>query len=468
VKVIQHLLNIHPAVLLCSNILLIILIGVIDYFTSSELTLSIFYVLPIILIQWRFSLAIGIAACLLSFTTLLVADLLPGNTYSNPSVPFWNSFVRLAIFLTIVYIFNLQREVQKELQSTHQELEKRVATMERRNHEITNLSEMVDFLQSSNQAEEAFRVISLFAKVLFPDRHGALCLINNDVVEIVSIWGKPVSDQVFTPNDCWALRRGRMHVVNDVEHALLCNHLKSQIHGAFICIPMMAQGEMLGSVILHTSTELQVQDEFEIQLFTTFVEQTSLAVSNLQLRETLRNQAIRDPLTDLFNRRYAEETLNRELRRAVRNNAPVGILIIDVDHFKSFNDNFGHESGDAVLVGLAKVMKSQIRGGDVASRFGGEEFLMILPDTALQDCAKRAEQLRSLIKDLRIQYVGQSLPPITVSIGIAEFPTNGYNAEAVIRAADNALYRAKNSGRDCVSFAIHNLDKNPPEPLSEM
>ena len=182
-------------------------------------------------------------------------------------------------------------------------------------------------------------------------------------------------------------------------------------------------------------------------------EQISLAFANLMLRETLKYQSVRDPLTGLFNRRHMEESLERELQRAARSHRPVTVLMIDIDHFKRFNDTFGHEAGDVLLRELGSILKAQIRGGDIACRYGGEEFLLILAETGLEAAQQRAERLGELSKGLHIRHHGETLRRITISTGLACFPEHGTSAAQIVKAADEALYRAKTEGRDRVVFA---------------
>lgn len=179
-------------------------------------------------------------------------------------------------------------------------------------------------------------------------------------------------------------------------------------------------------------------------------ERISFALANLKLRELLRNQSIRDPLTGLFNRRYLEESLNRELNRANRMDRTVSVVMLDLDHFKHFNDTFGHQVGDILLKEVAVVIKSRVRAGDLACRYGGEEFSLILAEVDAEGAYKCVESIRESIKHLSLHHRGQTLGTITVSAGVATFPAHGNNSEDLIRCADEALYRAKNSGRDCI------------------
>jgi len=190
--------------------------------------------------------------------------------------------------------------------------------------------------------------------------------------------------------------------------------------------------------------------ESQERIIKTLAEHLALAVANLNLREKLRLQSIRDPLTKLFNRRYMEESLERELRRSIRRGLPLAVLMIDVDQFKHFNDSFGHEAGDELLRELARLFESQLRAEDIACRYGGEEFMMILPEAPLEAARERAEQLRRAASEFQLQYRGDKLERVSVSIGVSCYPERGTSGEALLRSADQAVYRAKQEGRNRV------------------
>jgi diguanylate cyclase (GGDEF)-like protein len=182
-------------------------------------------------------------------------------------------------------------------------------------------------------------------------------------------------------------------------------------------------------------------------------ERLSLALANLRLREALQQQSIRDTLTGLYNRRFMEESLARELGRAARTGQPVSMIMMDIDHFKRFNDTFGHQAGDALLKELGEFVNQRTRGQDVACRYGGEEFALILAGCSLENACKRAQVLREELKLLKVRHGGQSMGAITLSMGVASFPAQANNAETLVKAADDALYRAKKEGRDRVVAA---------------
>jgi diguanylate cyclase (GGDEF)-like protein len=168
----------------------------------------------------------------------------------------------------------------------------------------------------------------------------------------------------------------------------------------------------------------------------------------LKLRDELRQQTIHDSLTGLFNRRYLDDTLPRELYMAQRRKAPLCVVMLDLDGFKEFNDAFGHGPGDALLSKFGRVLREHLRKSDISCRYGGDEFLLVLPDSSITDTQERVEQIRTFIKGIQIHHGEQVLDMITLSAGIAQAPEHGVNTSELLRAADEALYAAKQAGRD--------------------
>jgi diguanylate cyclase (GGDEF)-like protein/PAS domain S-box-containing protein len=357
-----------------------------------------------------------------------------------------------------------RRQAEKGLQEANQKLATWVSELEERSAEMNQLSEMGEQLQSCQNIEEACAISVLFIKKLFPTDKGALYLISpsKDLAEAVEMWGDSTStEKIFMPLNCWAIRRGRPHLVDDSHPGLLCGHITGSQAGQCLCVPMMAHGEAMGVLHLnHTEPEQDLHKSRDI-LFTEHKTQVALALAdhlamamgNLRLRETLRQQAIRDILTGLFNRRYMEETLKRELNQATREGTTVGVIMFDIDHFKKFNDLHGHDGGDILLRELGAFLNTHTRGGDIVSRYGGEEFVAVLPGATLEDTRLRAEELRQGVKELKVYHLGKPLEKITISLGIAAFPEHGLTNEELLRKADTALYQAKNEGRDRVVVA---------------
>ena len=326
------------------------------------------------------------------------------------------------------------------------------------------LAELVDILQSCQNAEEALDITGSVLQGILQPTSGALFITSpsRDIVEMATSWGDVLgTEKVFRPDDCWALRRGKVHQVEDSGSPLRCAHVRKSSSNGYLCVPLVAQGETLG--VLYAENLCDAPDSIpqaglhRAQVLerqaTAVGERISLALANLRLREVLRGQSIRDPLTGLFNRRFMEESLERELRRADRGKQELALLMLDIDHFKSFNDTFGHPAGDALLRALGKLLKETTRGQDVACRYGGEEFAFVLAGASLDAARKRAELLREEIKQLNVRHGGQLLGAVTLSIGIAVFPGSGENPGQLVKAADEALYRAKEEGRDRVISA---------------
>jgi diguanylate cyclase (GGDEF)-like protein len=333
------------------------------------------------------------------------------------------------------------------------EMRRRKTAEEERVKELSLLLELGEFLQACATPAEAYDVIKGLAPRFFPGIGGAVSELrpSSNLAEVKLTWGHEAlqSASAFEPADCWGLRRGQSHA-SEHEAGLRCKHLPALPHLKARCNPLLANGELLGALHLSSMDTLPQQ---LAERAAVFGEQVALALANLRLRETLRNQSIRDPLTGLFNRRYTEETLSRELSRAARDKTPLSLLMLDVDHFKRFNDTFGHEIGDEVLKQIAVLLQRQTRGSDVASRLGGEELLVLLPGAALEAARSKAETIREAVSHLAIRAQGKAIGPVTISIGVATYPEHGQDGEELMRSADTALYAAKRGGRDRVEVA---------------
>lgn len=347
-----------------------------------------------------------------------------------------------------------RKRAEEALREANDKLTFWARELERHNRELSLIREMGELLQACQSPDEAYRVIARTARHLFPEHPGAVYIVSpaRNLAEAVAAWGPgPVGDEVFARDDCWALRRGRLHVSEDAD--LRCRHLGHAAPPVSLCVPMVGQGETLG--VLHV--RLGASDPRALQAYRqlagTVAERIVLALDSLKLRETLRVQSIRDPLTGLYNRRHMEESLQRELGRAERLAQPVAVVVFDLDHFKDVNDAFGHETGDVVLTAFGDFLQNHVRKEDIACRYGGEEFVLIMPGASLEDALARAHQLREVSGHLSIAHRGQSVGPITLSLGIAVFPDHGPSAASLLRAADLALYRAKRQGRDRVEIA---------------
>lgn len=328
------------------------------------------------------------------------------------------------------------------------------------NREMALINELNSYLQVCRSLEETHSIVHHYAKRIFTDQTGALYLFdeNHNTVEAVVIWGdeKFFSSPVISPDDCWALRQGRLHIVEEVENAILCAHIAEHAVQGYVCAPAIAQGEMIGflCVTLGDSRNdnglLRTSVESRTRLISLAADNLAMALVSLKLREALRNRSVRDPMTRLFNRRYMDETLIRELANCKRSNKPLGVIMIDIDHFKTYNDTHGHDAGDYVLVEIADIMRTKLREGDVACRYGGEELVMIILGASRDVTVERAELVRAAIEKHEFVYKGRNLASVTASLGVAVYPDGGDTAATLLKTADTALYIAKESGRNRV------------------
>jgi diguanylate cyclase (GGDEF)-like protein/PAS domain S-box-containing protein len=335
------------------------------------------------------------------------------------------------------------------------ELARQAQDLAQHNREIGLLNDLGELLQGCHTVAEAYPVIGRSLGRLFAGDAGALFIFSasRNLVEAVAVWGEaPPPEQVFAPDDCYALRRGQAQVGGEGAGAPPCAHVPRGT-GAYLCVPLMSHGEAMG--LLHILPASPDEDRLKgkQRLAQTVAGQLGLALANLKMQESLREMAVRDPLTGLFNRRYLEETLEREFLRAARQAAPIALIMLDIDHFKRCNDTYGHDAGDVLLRELGAFLQRYCRGSDVACRYGGEEFILTLSDCSLETACQRAEEMRQAVKTLQVHHGHRTLEAITLSFGVAAFPEHGDNPDAVLNAADAAMYRAKQQGRDRVVAA---------------
>ena len=350
-----------------------------------------------------------------------------------------------------------RKVAESEAKRLNERLNTSVNELQQQAEELSKLREMADLIQSCTSLEEAYRIVGSFAQRLFSASSGAAFMLNasRNLVEATTVWGDiSTEEEVFQPEDCWALRRTKPNLVDTQHSTLKCLHVKGEPQGGYLCLPLTAQGETFGTLHLRDTATAGVQRlSNRSNLIELFAEQVALTLGNLKLRETLRSQSIRDPLTGLFNRRYLEETLAREERRAARANTPIGLIVFDVDHFKRLNDTHGHDAGDAVLRALGTLLQTHVREGDIACRYGGEEFVIALPGASIAITCERAEALRQVTEKLASLVPGRGAEKVTISLGAAAYPDHGTTWQEVIQAADKALYRAKQGGRNRVEAA---------------
>lgn len=380
--------------------------------------------------------------------------------------PIYGEDGKVQRFLAIKEDITERKRQEEALQELNGQLEASVTELKRRDHESSLIGHMNDLLRACYSRTEAYRLIALSLREVFPNVSGFLAapVPTGQAFEVVAEWGENLdSPEPFLADDCWALKRGHHHEAMSPTSGIHCRHFIRPPAGGYLCIPLVIRKTSLG--LLHFIARPGERMEYsQVQLAISLSEAITLSLSNLSLHEALLEQAIRDPLTGLFNRRYLEETLARELHRVQRSNTTLCVAMMDVDHFKTFNDAYGHEAGDEVLRALGDVFRDGLRKSDIPCRFGGEEFTLILPDASLDNARMRVETVCRAFKALQIRSSGRLLPPSTVSAGIAIAPFHGSTVDSILRVADGALYAAKLGGRDRVAVAEISAPPTLPPP----
>ena len=343
-------------------------------------------------------------------------------------------------------------------QAANRDLSRSLVDAQRLSQSLRELADLGEMLQGCRGIEEAASGLAISLPRLLPTSSGSVHMINasQNQIEAIVHWGSNANDsvEIFEPDDCWALRRGHAYPLAGTAPAFTCKHLKASRENypehAHLCVPMVAQGEILG--VISVTSEHEMRD-IERSNIIAACESISMALANLKLQETLRIQSLRDPLTGLYNRRYLEASFEREIHRAERRNIPLSVLMLDIDHFKRFNDRFGHDAGDALLAHFGELLGKVVRNEDITCRYGGEEFTVLMPEADATLAQTRAEEICAAVRAMDVQHRNLSLGKVTISIGVATFDQHGRTPDELLRNADNALYMAKNSGRDRVVVA---------------
>lgn len=347
---------------------------------------------------------------------------------------------------------------KNEIKLSYEKLNNVMTELKDKNEKITLLLEMSDILLASHSVKELSNITAKYCGKILNFTKGNFYIMHpsKDMLEISSRWRNPCSvTDNFYQDQCWSLRLGHIHYSNFSNESLICDHINiknSKINISYLCVPLRAQNDIFGVLYVeyesnHNKNQLTSTDRLIINAF---AEVTALALANVRLKENLRYQSIRDPLTSLYNRRYLEEFLTKQVHQSERTNMPITLLLLDLDHFKRINDVYGHDAGDIVLKEFSQLLVKEIRPGDLASRYGGEEFIIVLYNTDKETGQKRAETIRENVSHLHLKYGTQDILEVTVSIGVSFFPLDARSGEELIELADKALYRAKNNGRNKV------------------
>lgn len=361
------------------------------------------------------------------------------------------------LLLAMIGLLSLERRagarIDATLRQTRAQLEQAQQDRQRIDADMQRLAQFSEQLQSCRSLDEISEVLALAMRGLLPQFDGALYLQApaRNVLRRQAAWGKPepAIEELFGPDDCWGMRRGVLYPGDARSPA--CRHLADGVAaGHTMCAPLKAGEGTIGVLYFQGSVAPAAADR---RLAQNIADQLALTIANQRLQELLRVQRERDPLTGLFNRRHLEATLLRECLKARRRNQTVAMLMLDLDHFRRFNDRHGHDVGDVALAQIASQVLQSIGQDDVACRYGGEEFVIVMPEADAARATEQADGIRRAVKAAHIDYHGRRLEVITVSIGIAVFPLHGAEPALCLRAADKALNLAKENGRDRVELA---------------
>jgi len=350
-------------------------------------------------------------------------------------------------------------EAEKVAELARKDLENAFKVLKEHDEIISIINEMSNILQLSNSLEETLSLIGKYCTRLLPFAAGIIYVLNpsHNYLESLTEWNHPdIEEKVIFPDQCWGLREGKVYRYLNDKKNIACKHAIGKTGTPYyICIPLLGHNEIIGLLYLEIKGLKSMTDnaihEFINQnelLITTLASNISISITNIKLRDSLRMRALHDPLTGLYNRLYLNESLNKDIQRAKRQNITLAIIMMDVDHFKEVNDTFGHEAGDFVLKEVSNLILKNTRKSDIVCRYGGEEFLLMYYDVSQDSALKAIEQLRVDISKMNLTLGTQSIRTITASFGLSIYPTHGETSSELISAADKALYQSKESGRN--------------------
>lgn len=367
------------------------------------------------------------------------------------------------------------RREKNILNTANEDLHKSLQELKDKNDKITSLLEMSDVMLACGSLKELSEVIAKYCGKILNFTSGMFYIMHpsKDYLETTTKWGSPLSkNSAFLHDECWALRLGHIHCAGISDTELVCNHAKinegNQL--SYLCVPLRAQSDTYGLLYVEISPlneKPRLITDNERLLINAFAEISALALANIRLRENLRYQSIHDPLTALYNRRYLEEFLLKQIHQSERTKMPITVMMLDLDFFKRINDVHGHDAGDLILREISHLFHREIRLGDLAARYGGEEFTIILYNTSAENAKMRADNIRKAVSLLHVKYGAQEIGKITISIGVSVFPNDGNTVQELIASADKALYVAKHRGRNQV-ILVSEISANEQQIIPEV
>ncbi|WP_375468377.1 diguanylate cyclase domain-containing protein [uncultured Nostoc sp.] len=340
-------------------------------------------------------------------------------------------------------------EAQRSLTDLNRQLEEKTLELEAKKRELIYLSDMADMLYSCEFEDEVYQVVALTCSKLFPNMSGCINIIANskNYVQINSTWGSERSSkEVFSVSDCWALRRGKLNLFSPCNVGLMCSHLIPPVSGAHLCVPLFGQGEVIGILHINALEEISREDQ---QITEIIARTLGIALNNLSIKQRLTYDSLRDGMTQLFNQSYMQNITEQRLAEAERSGQPLSVIFLDIDNFKSYNSHYGHMTANIVLQELAKLLLKSIRSFDIACRWGGEEFVIVMPNMTLETLRMRVEQLRVDVEQMQLKDGDQILKSITASFGIA-VSEPGITVKDLLNRANQAMLEAKRTGKNRV------------------
>lgn len=374
----------------------------------------------------------------------------------------------IALSFAVAVIFRNNRANVRQLKERNENERAILDDQLRLAREVQLLGELNEWLQSSRSLDELFDMVAKFMTHILPNAEGSVYVYSNsrDVLDGCASWNGGTHKDHIHPEECWGLRRGRTYEYGTSEVDFVCEHAEPHDGRPYYCFPILAHGETVGLMHLRASETASEGFKASKKLAQMCAEQISMAIANVRMRDQLHDQSVRDPLTGLFNRRHMNDSLRKFINQSQNSGEKLSVIAIDVDHFKKFNDNHGHDAGDMVLRAVGSVLEQACDGDDVACRPGGEEFTLIVSGASQEDVLTKAELLRQAVEDVVVRYGEKALPRITISLGVAHYPAHGTMPQDLLRASDEALYDAKAKGRNQVCLAS-TAEVEPRNPMAQ-
>ncbi len=333
-------------------------------------------------------------------------------------------------------------------------LHESVSALQQQQYDFQSINKMSDYLQVCSNIEESSATIVQTLSRLWPESSGALYLISDEFGEfsLSGKWGEGEHGKVVQPNACWSYRLARPFPDDEDQTSLGCRAADCGVRQNKSCMPIIAGGETLG--LVHIEGLDASKKARADKILPLLIERAGFAIYSIRLRQSLEFRSTRDSLTELFNRRYLDEALDVEIKRAERSGRQLSLVMFDLDHFKQLNDSHGHDAGDEALRVFARLLNDVLRAGDIACRYGGEEFALILPGADIEQAQEIAERVRAGLEEgTSGAYCDPCLADLTVSAGVANLEQHATDAASLLILADQALYQAKRSGRNRVVCA---------------